>query len=293
MSPGSRAPVLMTVVSAALWGSSFTVVKVGLRYLDPYSFVLLRFGLATAILVAIVLARGQWRLFRSYVWDRYVLLLGVTIAASYAFQFVGQTMTTASRAVIIVNSSAILIAPMSYLLLKEAMGPRKLAALAVGVFGVYLITRGRAAGAAEGSTLSGDLLVAGASVAYGLYVVFTKMTISRRAYSEVVLMAAVFLWSLPIFLAIGVPALARGVNVSTSALAAIGYLAVFCSILPFVIWTAALKQMGALTSAIVLLAELVLGVLFARLLLAETISTSVAAGCGAICAAILLVGTKE
>jgi len=293
MSPGSRGPVLMTVVSAALWGSSFTVVKVGLRYLDPYSFVLLRFGLATAVLVAIVLARGQWKVFRSYVWDRYVLLLGVTIAASYAFQFVGQTRTTASRAVIIVNSSAILVAPMSYLLLKEAMGPRKLAALAVGIFGVYLITRGRAAGGTPGSTLSGDLLVAGASIAYGLYVVFTKMTISRRAYSEVALMAAVFLWSLPIFLAIGVPALARGVVVGGSALAAIGYLAVFCSVVPFVIWTAALKHMGALTSAIVLLAELALGVLFARFVLGETISASVAAGCAAICAAIVLVGTKE
>lgn len=293
MSSPSRAAVLMTLVAAALWGSSFSVVKVGLRYLDPYSFVLLRFGLATAILVAIVLARGQWRTFRSYVWDRYVLLLGVTIAASYAFQFIGQTRTTASRAVIIVNSSAILVAPMSYLLLKEAMGRRKLIALAVGIFGVYLITRGRPAGAEAGATLAGDLLIAGASIAYGLYVVFTKMAISRRAYNEVTLMAAVFLWSLPIFLAIGVPALARGPELARGALAAIGYLAIFCSILPFVIWTAALKQMGALTSAIVLLAELVLGVLFARLFLGEIISASVAGGCAAICAAIFLVGTKE
>lgn len=289
MTSRSRLPVLMTIVSAVLWGSSFTMVKVGLRYLDPYSFVFLRFLAATAILVGTVAALGQWRLFTAYVRDRFVVLLGVTIAASYAFQFVGQTQTTAAKAVIIVNSSTILIAPLSHFMLKETMGPWKLAALAAGIFGVYLLTRGRGASPAEVETLAGDLLVAGSSIAYALYVVFTKMAVSRRPYREVPMMAGVFLWSLPIFLAISVPAFARGVEVSGRSWTIIAYLAVFCSILPFVIWTAALKRLGALTSAIVLLAELVFGVFIAHVFLGEVITGSVLAGCAVIAAAIAMV----
>jgi drug/metabolite transporter (DMT)-like permease len=215
-----------------------------------------------------------------------------TIAASYAFQFVGQTQTTAAKAVIIVNSSAVLVAPMSYFLLRERLGPRQLASLAVGILGVYLITRGRGGTPQEVGTLRGDLIVSGSAVAYGLYVVLTRMAVLRRTYSEIPMMAAVFLWSLPVFLAGSLPWFARGVNVAPAAWAVIAYLAVFCSVVPFVLWTAAMKHIGALTSAIVLLSELVFGVFFAWLLLGEVISGTVLAGCPAICAAIVIVGIR-
>jgi drug/metabolite transporter (DMT)-like permease len=285
-------PILLTLAAALLWGSSFTVVKVGLRYLDPYSFVLLRFLAATGLLVVLVLARGQWHLFTKYLGDRYTVFLGLTIAASYGFQFVGQVRTTASNAVIIVNSSAVLVAPLSYLLLKEAIGPRQLVSLAMGVVGVYLIARGRGGASAAAGQLAGDLLVAGSALAYGFYVVLTRMAVTRRTFSEIPLMAAVFAWSVPVFLVMSVPTLARGVTVTKEAWAAIGYLAVFCSILPFTIWTAAMKRIGAVTSAIVLLAELIFGVVIARIVLSETPSPATLAGCCVIAAAILVVGLK-
>jgi drug/metabolite transporter (DMT)-like permease len=124
-------------------------------------------------------------------------------------------------------------------------------------------------------------------------VVLTKMAVTNRDFSEIPLMAAVFLWSLPVFLGMSVPALVRGVEVGGRTWAAIGYLAVFCSILPFTIWTAAMKHLGAATSAIVLLAELVFGVLIARIVLAETLSLEVASGCGIVAAAILVVGVRS
>jgi drug/metabolite transporter (DMT)-like permease len=169
------------------------------------------------------------------------------------------------------------------------MGPRKLIALATGVLGVYLLTRGRGGAPGEVGTLAGDLLVAGSAVAYALYVVLSKMAVSRRPYREVPMMAGVFLWSLPVLLAISLPALACGVEVGGRSWAIIAYLAVFCSILPFVIWTAALKSLGALTSAIILLGELAFGVFFARVFLGEVITGSVLAGCAVIAAAIVIV----
>ena len=294
MTPGRRLPILMTLGSALLWASSFTVVKVGLRYLDPYSFVFLRFLVATGILVAVIAARGQWREFVACARDRYAFLLGLTLAASYGFQFVGQVFTTASNAVIIINSSTILVAPLSYLLLKEGVGPRKLAALGLGLVGVYLITGGW--GGSEGSeaarTLKGDLLVAGSSVAYAFYVVISKIAVTRRAHREGPLIAAVFVWSLPVFAAMGLPVVARGIEVGGRAWGAIVYLAIFCSIMPFILWTAAIRHIGALTSAIILLAELVFGVVIACAFLGETLSAAAVTGCAMICAAIVIEGVR-
>ncbi len=55
-------PILMTTTAALLWATSFTVVKIGLRYVDSYTFVLLRFLAATAILLcAHKLERGADR----------------------------------------------------------------------------------------------------------------------------------------------------------------------------------------------------------------------------------------
>jgi drug/metabolite transporter (DMT)-like permease len=292
MTQGRRLPILMTLGSGLLWASSFTVVKVGLRYLDPYSFVFLRFVAATAILVAVVAGRGQWREFLVCARDRYVFLLGVTLAASYGFQFVGQDLTTAARAVIIVNSSTILVAPLSRVFLKERMGSRKLVALGLGLIGVCLITGG-GRGAGGAGMLRGDLLVAGSAVAYALYVIFSKVTVTRRAHREGPLIAGIFLWSLPVFTVMSLPAFARGVEVSGDAWTAIVYLAVFCSILPFIIWTAAIRHIGALTSAIVLLAELVFGVVIACLFLGETLSAGAVTGCVMISAAILIVGVRS
>jgi drug/metabolite transporter (DMT)-like permease len=282
----------MTAASALLWASSFSVVKVGLRHMDPYSFVLLRFLVASAILACIVVITGRTGLLARYMRDRYALLLGVTLAASFGLQFRGQTETTAAKAAMIINSSVVLIAPLSVMLLKETMGWRSILALAVGVCGVYLVTAARSGSPGETGNVRGDLLISGSSLSYALYVVFTKMAVTRRHFREVPLVAAVFIWSLPFFLAASLPSLASGLEIVRETWVATAYLAVFCSVLPFVIYTAAIKHIGALTSGIVLLAELVFGVLIAYVFLSESLSAGGWVGCALICTGIFIVGAR-
>ncbi len=292
MTTRKHLPILMTIGAAMLWATSFTVVKIGLRYVDPYVFVLLRFLAATAILLGVILATGKWVEFVSCLRDWYSLLLGVTLVASFGLQFRGQVETTAGKAAMIINASVVLVAPLSVGFLKERMTSGKLIALIVGLVGVYLITApgGEGRGA---STLRGDLLIAGSSLMYALYVVFTKMAVSRRDVPALPFITAVFLWAVPIFLLISLPALSRGVELHRNTLLSTLYLGLFCSVLPFALYTAAIKRIGALTSAIVLLAELVFGVLIAFLILGETLTKAVFAGCALICLGIIVVGTRE
>jgi drug/metabolite transporter (DMT)-like permease len=283
--------VLMVALAALLWASSFSMVKVGLRYVDPYVFVLLRFLVASLILVGVVLATRRHKQLRACMKDRYCLLLGVTLAASFGLQFRGQAETTAAKAAMIINSSVVLVAPLSVVFLKERIGGRKLLALAAGLAGVYLITTTRAAGPGRASTLTGDLLIAASAVCYGVYVVFTKMAVTRRSYGEIALITAVFLWALPGLFLLSLAArspLGYTFALSTTAWLMVCYLAFFCSVIPFLLYTAAMKHIGALTSAIVLLAELVFGVLIARIFLGEVLLRNVIVGCLLICAAILI-----
>jgi drug/metabolite transporter (DMT)-like permease len=280
----------MTVAAALLWGTSFTVVKIGLRYIDPYVFVLLRFLVATAVLACVVLATGKWNEFAVSMKDRYSLILGITLVASFGLQFRGQVETTAGKAAMIINASVVLVAPLSVGFLKERMTSRKLIALLIGLVGVYLITA--PSGGGGGGTLRGDLMIAGSSLMYALYVVFTRMAMSRHEVPALPFVAAVFLWALPVFVLISLPVLVKGVDLDRNALLSTLYLGLFCSVLPFVLYTAAMKHIGALTSAIVLLAELVFGVVIAFLILGETLSTAVFTGCVLICLGIIVVGSK-
>jgi len=284
-------PLLLTTTAALLWGSSFTVVKVGLRYFDPYTFVFLRFLVAALILLAIVAILGKLDEFVKAFGDRYVILLGVVLAASFGFQFRGQAETTASKAAMIVNSSVVLVAPLGLVMLKERLGWRQIAALLVGLVGVYLITSRRSADGSGSETLLGNLLIAISALCYALYVVLTRMTVTRRQHAEIPLIAAVFAWSLPFFLVGAI----RGLETEAPRVGylAVGYLAIFCSIIPFILWTAAIKYVGALTSAIMLLAELVFGVIIAAYFLKETLAGEVIVGCVLVCAGIAMVGLSE
>ncbi len=284
-------PISLTITAALLWGSSFTVVKVGLRYFDPYSFVLLRFAAATVVLLAVLAGLRKLDEFVSAFTDRYAVLLGMVLAASFGFQFRGQVETTASKAAMIVNSSVVLVAPLSLVLLREQLGWRKIGALVVGMVGVYLITTTGSRDNVTPETTLGNILVSSSALCYAFYVVLTRMAVTRRPHGELPLIAAVFAWSLPFFL---VASIGRSsFDAPRIAYLVVGYLAVFCSIIPFILWTAAIRHIGALTSAIMLLAELVFGVAIAAYFLKEALPPPVIAGCCLVFAGIAMVVSER
>ena len=285
-------PVLMTVLAALLWATSFSVIKVGLRHIEPYTFLFLRFLIASALLAVVVLAAGKGRLLGRYLKEKYSVVLGLALAASFGFQFRAQTEIPASTAAIIINSSTLLVAPLSAVFLHERIGARKLAALVLGLVGGYLITA-RSAGGEVGGTLLGNVLISASAVSTALYIVVTKRALSEKNLEEFPLLTAVFLWSLPVYIALAAPAMRQGVQVGREAWLAIVYLAVFCTAAAFMLWASAIKRIGALTSAIVLLSELVFGVLIARVFLSEMLPLPTVVGCALIGLGIVIVGVKE
>jgi drug/metabolite transporter (DMT)-like permease len=51
--------VLFTVLAGVLWGTSFPAIKIGLQYIDAYTFVFLRFLVASLAMLSVMLLKKE------------------------------------------------------------------------------------------------------------------------------------------------------------------------------------------------------------------------------------------
>ncbi len=244
-----RAPIAATALAGLLWGSSFIVVKHGLRSIDPYWFVLLRFATAAAIAVSYAALTGRLRTVGRFLRDPLIIWLGVSNGIGFALQFKGQTLTTAGKAALFVNSSTILVAIASRYVFRERFTQAKVAAIVVGMIGVFLVTTGGAFRLTAVPELTGDLLVLAAAVLWSAFILLDKRIVASGDVDVRALTAAMTtvtaLTILPLTLALG----RGGPPPLDGRLWVVLYTAIFCTVLPFLLWSWGLKSISATSSA--------------------------------------------
>jgi len=284
-----RGPIAATALAGLLWGSSFIVVKHGLRSIDPYWFVLLRFTTAAIIAVAYAAATGRLGGVGRLLTDPLVVWLGVSNGIGFALQFKGQTMTTAGKAALFVNSSTILVAIASRYVFRERFTPAKVAAIAVGMAGVALVTTGGVFRVTAGPEFLGDLTVLAAAVLWTAFILLDKRIVAsgdvdlRTLTAAMVTMTAVTV--LPVALILG----HGGPPPFDSRLWVVGYTAVFCTVLPFLLWSWGLKSISATSSCVILLIEIVFALVLASLVFGERLSPGATIGAALIMGAVFLI----
>jgi len=291
---GSRGAVLATVAAGLLWGSSFTVVKIGLRSLDPFWFVFLRFALASVLAVLVCVLTGRSGHLRAFLRNPLVLWLGVSNAAGFLFQFKGQTMTSASNAALLINASTIFVAVASGIFFRERFGIMKVLAVLVGMVGVFLVTTGGRPSLGGEAALRGDLLVLTAAFLWTFFILLDKRILASGPADVPALTAAMVtvtaVSALPVALVLG----DGGFPTTPSAgLWAVPYTAVFCTVAPFFLWTWGLKRITATTSSVVLLTEAVFALALASMVLGERLSIAGFAGSALILAAVALASREN
>ena len=167
--PGTRAwrrqvgADLSLLLVTAIWGTTFVVVKEALQALPPFTFIALRFTLATVVLAALFggrLRRLRWAELRAGV------LVGVFLFAGFALQTLGLQVTRVSTAGFITGLSVVLVPVVAYFWLRH----RPSVGTAVGVVGAT-IGLGLLCIRDDLSLAPGDLLVLLCAVAFALYIV--------------------------------------------------------------------------------------------------------------------------
>ena len=130
--------VFFTLLAGCLWGTSFPIIKIGLDTIDPFTFLFWRFLFSCVILVAIMLLLKKFQL--KIADKRLVIFLGIANGAGYLLQYVGMPFTTAAKAALFINLSAMWVALLSPRLLGERFSRKKIVGVLFGLAGIVFVS---------------------------------------------------------------------------------------------------------------------------------------------------------
>lgn len=240
-------PYLLLVLTTLFWSGNFVLSRGMHADIPPLALSFWRWALALAIMLAF-----SWRTFLSqrgivYRERRFIIiqgLLGVTGFNSLIYLAVQST--TAVNAVLINSCVPILIALCSLFINKEPLSLRQWAGILVSLSGVALIIVGGKLGSlVELDFNRGDLLVLCAGLAWALYSVNLKRFPDElHPFSYLLgIMVAGLIGILPFYiLELG---MGYGLTANLPTLTTIVYVAIFPSVLAFIFWNRAVRDIGA------------------------------------------------
>jgi drug/metabolite transporter (DMT)-like permease len=160
------------LLMAIIWGVNFSIIKYGTTVVPPLAFNGVRITLAAIILAVIAFALGGPAPARR---DLIALLaLGALGNGIYQVLFVeGLALTRAGEAALVVGASPALMALIGRMRGVERVDKRRVAGIALSIFGVGLVVLGRATsgGNSQGGSLVGDLLVLVGAVCWAVYTI--------------------------------------------------------------------------------------------------------------------------
>lgn len=133
----SRTATSLILLGVFFWGLSFIFVKEAMARTDVYSFLTVRFTIATAILAIVFIRHFR---FMSADLLRNGLLTGLVLALSFVFQTLSMKYTSASNSAFITGLAVVLVPLFGGLLDREFPGGRKIASALLAFGGLALLT---------------------------------------------------------------------------------------------------------------------------------------------------------
>ncbi|WP_135830061.1 DMT family transporter [Halorussus halobius] len=234
------------VALAAVWGSAFMAIKVGLEYFPPVLFAALRYDVAAVVMLGYVAVASERRRPRGR--DEWWLVFvggALLIAGYHAFLFVGEQYTTSAVAAVVVSLSPVLTTGFARVLLpSERLTPVGIAGLFLGLVGVAVLSAPDA-----GNLLSAD--VVGKALVFAAAVSFALGSVLTRRVDTDLPMETMEAWSMVLgALLMHAASVARpgeslaAVEWAPEALWALAYLSVAASALGFLIYFDLLERLG-------------------------------------------------
>ncbi len=291
MADNKNKAVLMTVLAGFLWGTSFPAIKIGLQFMDPYTFVFLRFLIASLTLASVMLlTRNQLSL--KIPQKRLLLFLGMINGVAYLLQYSGMVDTSASESSLFVNLSVVWVALLSAGLLKESLGFKKMVGIVLSLFGVVLITTNLEMSSVGKSSVLAEFFVIAAGILWAIFIVYNKQLV-KESNSMVRSMTWLMLFTMLPLLPILPFSAGSFATLPLIAWLTIFYTGLLCWVVPYYLWLEGLKHISPVTSSVVLLTEILVAMSISIVLLGEVLTLPSAIGGVSVIIAILLVSLTD
>ncbi|PKO22420.1 MAG: hypothetical protein CVU38_09590 [Chloroflexi bacterium HGW-Chloroflexi-1] len=241
---------LLMVAVILIWGINFSVVKLALRDFSPLAFNAVRFGLATAVMVAILVLRGEsFRLARRDLLP--IVFLGLSGHTLYQLVFIfGLAETIPANSALLMATSPIFVAIYGRVLGIERTNRLMWAGIALSFAGILLVIGGDGELSLGGGTLRGDLLILAAAMLWAAYTTASMPLLTRYSPVKVTALSMV-VGTIP-FVVISTPALLRQDWHATTVggWGGLLYSAVFAVVVGYVIWYTSVQRVGNARTAV-------------------------------------------
>jgi len=289
ISVNNRASAYIAIILAAiLWGTPYIVVKIGLSVLSPpltpLGYLMLRFSITLLFLFPLFLNKNTRDDIFILLKNKFIVFLGLINGIAYTLQFLGQVGTTAALATLMVNTYLISTPILSsYFLGVEVTKKLKLAILG-GMIGSLIASWSVSIDVAPENMIFFIIctfLVLLSGLIWGAYAIVSNIINKKAAEEGIIEMnnpPAVFTSSnFYSVLVIGILMFALGQtprieSVTKEAWLAIIYLALFCTIIPFILYIYANQTIQATKLNIILLLNIIVGLIVANLVLSEILT---------------------
>ena len=269
----------------ALWGASFLFMRLGAADFGPLALVFVRVAGAAAVLLPVLVWRGQGAALKQH-W-RAIAVVGLLNSALPFVLFTIAALVLGAALMSVFNATApIWGALVAWMWLGERPAASRMLGLAIGIAGVVGLSWGKAdfkPGDHGVSAAAGIAACVGAAVLYGIAANFSRKKLvgvppmaqaAGSQLSAAVLLAAPALWAWP------------AVNPSATAWLAVGALSLACTGLAYVLYFRLIAHAGAANAMSVTFLIPAFAIAWGWLFLGEKPTAAMLAGC-----AVILLGT--
>lgn len=184
-----RSAHLYLASAMAMVGANVAVAKAASPFIPVFIFALLRFGVAVAVLLPLAwqekgraltqASAGEWR-------DMFFQAFYGTILYMF-FLLYGVKYTSALNAGIITSTVPAIVAGLAVVMLGERFGVRRALALVLAVAGIAAVNTASAAPGEAPDPLLGNLLIGGAVISEGLFVIYAKRSAAQLPFYRMTL----------------------------------------------------------------------------------------------------------
>jgi drug/metabolite transporter (DMT)-like permease len=265
-----------------MWGFGFVAVKDNVDVVPPVYMMAFRFTGATALLATVFWGKLKRTLTVEVV--KHGAFLSVFLFVAYAFQTIGIVYTTAGKNAFLTTVYVIFVPFLGWVLSHRAPGKRVMAAAAVAIVGIGLLSL------QDDLTMNkGDVLTLVCGVFYALHILFIAkftqtddpivLTVVQLAFT------AIFSWA---FAPLWDGAFPVAAVTTAKPVAGLLYMAIFPTSIAFILQNVCQKYTAPSTAAILLSLESLFGALCGVIFLGELMTARMIVGAALLFGAILL-----
>jgi drug/metabolite transporter (DMT)-like permease len=238
-------PYLLLTLTSLFWAGNIVFGRAIAGHVPPVTLAFLRW--TGAVLLALPFTwRGlvaEWPVIRAH-WKIMALFSAAGIGGYNVLAYAGLNYTQALNALLVQSTGPLLIAAWGFVLWGDKLTARQFLGILVSLGGVaVIILRGDFMRLTAFRFNPGDLLIFASLVCYGVYATFLR---KRPPLSQGSFLVGSMLGGAAMLLPLAVLELASGaqVDITAGALVAVGYIAVFPSLIAYLFFARAVEMIG-------------------------------------------------